>query len=320
MKFYNVSAQSKTFLNKAWTKEYINLLTNQVNSLYEYLHYYNPEWRIISSNSSIGLSYYTYDNNKVDSSILIQSPKLYIDITKLKYRWGYKNTSQENIFYGVDDQHIANAIKSINVGATIFKKDAYDTSYNDADLLSHFIVYESSLAQYITWTVSTAVGTTAETAGQPVLKYVTHLSDELDLGLAYDVQIMRKPPRYFYLSNNLYYPIRYTDNTFDSEALYDYSNYNVRYRVIQSSGEVSNYIPQYSPGQKVYQLWDGGIGIVTQVVYTRTDTQTNKDKNEDLIGDTILYESARDVKFQVRLDKNSSNASEIESHFEVIFN
>ena len=318
MKNFNISKQYPKMLTKAYTKEYINQLQNQTNSLYEYLHYYNPEWRLMGINDrknededNKDLSFFIYDGtHRYENSLIsVGEDRTFINISKLNFRWGFKNRLSIPLYYGKD---IDSAVDTLNIGATIYKKDSYDydldaVDYDRTEFLSHFIVFESSLAQYIVWTISTE---------ENKLKYTYHLVNELDFGLAYNIQIVELVPRYFYETkhnNNVIsrYGIKYIDDPFDTTTLFDYININVRHKYSDTDWQ-----PQREQGQIDYQYWCGATELYPQVVYE------NNNQYEDLIGDIILYERPGKVsEYQVRLDKNTPESGQdtIEQSFEVIF-
>lgn len=289
MRFFNITTQKRASAQRqAIIKEYVRTLQSQVNSLFEYLHYYNPEWRVLGEqDDNSELSYYFYNNNHVTANTIINNRQ--IDISKLGYRWGFRNSSTQVMYY--DGQ-------TLNIGAIIYKKDAYDVSQNDADKLSHYIVFESSLAQYYIWTFSGAINDNNEY----VLRYTFHKTNELDYGLSFTMQVAEQAPRYFYNSNNEY-QIKYKGTPFDIDIIYDYNNTNVQ--VDNNQSESNTYYPQ---------LWQGNSFVCADVMYK------NNGEYEDLIADTVLYErGGQKSEIQVRLDKNASEQTQLEDSFVVFF-
>ena len=292
MRNYSISTQKKSI--QAYKKEYLNYLKNAIDSLYTYLHYYNPQWRLLEDNSG----YHT----KTNPNLWINKASLESDntllIEKLQYRWGYKNTSDHIFWYG------PNYTFPLNIGATIYKKDAYDVSNPlDSSDLDHYILFEASLAQYVTWTFSTGVDENNNAA----LIYNYHISNELDFGLMYNIQAITSAPRYFYKEgNNTTYNIKYEDNVFDRKSLFDYININVQYK---NNGR---WIPSHSGTD--YQYWSGATELFPQTVYEINN------QYEDLIADTELYERPGNIStYQVRLEKSKDDKKDIEKLFEVIF-
>lgn len=302
MKFFNVSAQSKNINNirQAIWKEYIYRLNNQADSLYYYLHYYNPEWRILGVNTgnTKNLSYYNEKSNLVTEDDLLitetdpisEQEKTWIDLSKLHYRWGLKNRSPKVYFYG--GTNLAECTSTLNIGATIYKKDAYDIDEN-TNLLDHFLVFESGLAQYFTWKIRTG----KNNQGDLCLIYDFYMSNELDFGLTYPTQLLMASPRYFYRSgSNLDYNIRYNNQAFDIGTMFDYNNYNVKYSI-----DGTNWIPAEDPNPKKYQQWSGASDIVADVMFTTTD------------GDRIMYEDMiAEVSYHQRPGKNSDYVTRLE--------
>lgn len=311
MKIFNVSAQSKSIGNKeqAFWKEFVYPLQTQVDSLYQYLHYYNPQWRILGldSKGEHVLSYYNQDNALIEENNLMSvgGELPIVDIWKLHYRWGFKNRLSYPLFYGTPGNYY-----SLNIGATIYKKDAYDVDSSNAESLSHFLIFESGLAQYYTWKISTGLHD-----GNVQLRYDWYLSNELDFGLTYAVQFVEGVPRYFFQDNDgMRYQIRYKDSPFDIETLSDYNNYNIRY-----SNDGEEYYPDnLDPNNPVYQKWNGASEIIADVIIS--STENNVTVYEDLIADVQLYQRpGKKSEFQVRLDKSSNNHPSIENSFEVVF-
>jgi len=316
MKNFNISKQNKNWA-QAYKKKYINQLWNQTNSLYEYLHYYNPEWRVLGwdTKGEKNLSYFIYDNSYVyESSLITERPKsneeeaetiTCVDLWKLHFRWGFKNRFSHEVYYGKNGYES----EALSVGATIYKKDSYDldylkgNNYNREEFLSHFIVFEAALAQYITWTISTGI----DTDGNAALIYTYHLSNELDFGLQYNIQVVESTPRYFYDGT---YKIKYINNNFDTTTLLDYINTNVQYS--NDSSDTQSLEPPHSGTD--YQHWCGATNIFPQTVYV------NNDEYEELIAETVLYERpGKTSEYQVRFNKQSTNHPQIEDKFEVIF-
>jgi len=219
-------------------------------------------------------------------------------INKLQYRWGYKNTSDHVFWYGF------NYNSSLNIGATIYKKDAYDVpSVLRTSDLDHYILFEASLAQYVTWTFSTGV----DENNNPALIYNYHISNELDFGLVYNIQTITSTPRYFYKEDaSTTYDIKYEDSVFDRMTLFDYININVQYK------DNEQWVPSHSGTD--YQCWSGATELFPQTVY-----EVNS-QYEDLIAETELYERPGNIStYQVRLEKSKDDQKNIEKSFKVIF-
>ena len=314
MKSFNISKQNKEWA-QAYKKEYVNQLWNQTNSLYEYLHYYNPEWRILGwdSDEEKDLSYFIYNNNYVDEESLTNISETCVDLWKLHFRWGFKNRFSHEIYYGEN----GNESEALSIGATIYKKDSYDLDYLKGDnydreeFLSHFIVFEAALAQYITWTISTGT----DENGKAALIYTYHLSNELDFGLQYNIQVVESTPRYFY---NGTYKIKYSNDNFDTTSLLDYININVKYGIVpqeeqeEEQEEEVELEPEHTG--KDYQHWCGATTIFPQTIYV------DSNKHEEIIADTVLYERpGKKSEYQVRFNKQSTSHPQIEDKFEVIF-
>lgn len=306
MKSFNISKQNKRWA-QAYKKEYVNQLQNQTNSLYEYLHYYNPEWRVLGSdaNEEKDLSYFIYNNSYIDKESLINVEETCVDLWKLHFRWGFKNRFSHEIYYGEN----GNESEALSIGATIYKKDSYDldylkSNYNREEFLSHFIVFEAALAQYVTWTISTGT----DENGKIALIYTYHLSNELDFGLRYNIQVVESTPRYFY---NGTYGIKYNSDNFDTTTLLDYINTNVQYTNNPQSQPL-HLEPEHTGTD--YQHWCGATTIFHQTVYV------DNNEYEELIADTVLYERpGKTSEYQVRFNKQSTNHPQIEDKFEVIF-
>lgn len=310
MKIFNVSSQFKGNQDQAFKKEYINQLSNQIDSLYKYTHYYNPEWRLLGSNEQEEpylkiFKYYNINNTEITKDNIAED--MFLDITKLNFKWGYKNSFSQPISY-------ANS-QSLNIGASIYKKDAYDVSDTDEDLLSHFIVFESSLAQYYSWTAASEL-----VDGVFKLVYHYHLVNELEYGLSYYIQLLKYLPRYFYnnpskTESQEYkeyqdYQIKYTNSPFDTDRIYDYNNIN-----INIANETQNV--EENANHNRYQLWRGVTGLFTDTMYKQNVDSV--DIYEDVIADTLLYEYIGSrSEFQVRFDKTSQEAKPIESDMIVI--
>ena len=273
---------------------------------YQYLHYYNPQWRILGLDSQVeyNLSYYNQDNALIKESDLVSVGGLpIVNIWDLHYRWGFKNRFSYPLFYGTPDNYY-----QLNIGATIYKKDAYDVDSSNIESLSHFLIFESGLAQYYTWQISTGLHN-----GDIQLRYDLYLSNELDFGLAYAVQFVEGVPRYFFQDGDgMRYQIRYKDSPFDIETLFDYNNYNIRY-----SNDGEEYYPSSFDNQ-VYQKWNGASEIIANTVISSTENGIAV--YEDLIADVQLYQRpGKKSEFQVRLDKSGNNRPNIENNFEVVF-
>ena len=333
MKFFNITTQQHY---QAWQAEHLTPLENAIDSLLQYMHYYIPEWRILGS-------IVEYDNNATRERKYISSEKevitkdtiLYtippstdkiIDIDKLHFRWGIKNESSAPYIYGNN--------RTLNIGASLYKKDAYDIDTSDnpnwEEVLSHFIVFESSLAQYYNWNFSGGVNQN----GDFVLVYNYFLTNELEFGLSYSIQMAEQAPRYFFFGvcnpgasvldmwDATTYKIRYRGESFDTGSLYDYNNTNIQ--VVETVEGVVTRTPNYDEGEFVPQRWQGNSALITQVLYEEPVAQNSHIVHrEEVIGDVILYQrQGSHAAFQVRLDKNVPAQEEtrpVEEKLSVVF-
>ena len=84
MKNFNISKQSRNSL-QVWKKEYIQRLQQEVNSLYYYLHYYNPSWNLINTQGYLGYSPYGSENIYRDDAL--NNIKNYMDVSNID--WSY---------------------------------------------------------------------------------------------------------------------------------------------------------------------------------------------------------------------------------------
>ncbi len=317
MKNFNISAQSKSVddIRQAIKKEYVYRLYNQTNSLYHYLHYYNPEWRILGANAdnSKRLSYYNEKSDLITENDLLSDggEKTFINIFKLHYRWGLKNRSTKLYFFGGATPE--QCTSTLNIGATLYKKDAYDVDSNTTDILDHFLVFESGLAQYFTWKIRT--GRKTPTDNNLYLIYDFYLSNELDFGLTYQTQIVQGVPRYFYQSgSNFDCNIHYNNQGFDIGTLFDYNNYNVKY-----STDNINWTPSETPNPNVYQQWSGATDVIADVIL-KTTTNDNRVIYEDIIAEVSYYQRpGKNSSYTTRFNKATSEAEEIEENFRVIY-
>ena len=293
MKNFNITSQSKSISIQAIWKEYIDLLKLEVDSLHQYIKYYNPEWRILK-NDKISVSYYDINNDEIKEDNIVKNNVLQLD--KLNFRWGFQNRTTDKVLYGLGDNK-----EKLNVGATIFKIDSYDVSSiedNDVssiedndELLSHFIVYESALAQYYNWTISTQ-------SDEIVYNYFS--TNESDYGLNFFVQLAKSVPRYYCDSE---YIIKYSDKPYSGDGhIFDHTN------------------PIWFEGSYYNQGWQGATALLSEVVYGQTID--NNTIYEDVFCDAITYQKrGQQVQFSVFLDKTEPEvASDIESKFYVIFN
>lgn len=279
MKSFNITSQSP-FQKQAIIKEYLESLSLEIDSLYQYLHYYNPKWRVLKN----GEKSYIIDNgeeieNITESSIIdVENNALKLD--KLDFRWGFQNRTSHKINYGN---------QALNIGATIFKKDSYDLQQNE-DPLSHFVVFESALAQYYNWTFS---------ADNGCIIYLFFADNESNYGLSFPIQIAKCVPRYYYANNSdTDYEIRYNNSGYNRTGMYDYSNYNV-----SLEGTSTN----------ATQTWQGTSAIIGEVMY-----KDENDNYEDLISDAKTYQRrGQNSEYLVFLD---SRESSFEDNFFVFFN
>ena len=322
MKSFNITSQSP-FQKQAIIKEYLESLSLEIDSLYQYLHYYNPEWRVLKE----GEKSYIIDNEgeieEITESKIVDNDNNTLKINKLDFRWGFQNRTSHKIKYGN---------QMLNIGATIFKKDSYDLGIKDyetgvkysksdylyydgnfyivnADITAdnntqfsdlntstldvnadpHFVVFESALAQYYNWTFS---------ADNGCIIYHFFADNESSYGLSFPVQIAKCVPRYYYANNfDTDYEIRYNNSGYNRTGMYDYSNYNV------SLGETST---------DTTQSWQGASAIIGEVMY-----KDENDNYEDLISDAKTYQRrGQNSEYLVFLDRYESS---FENNFFVFF-
>lgn len=185
----------------------------------------------------------------------------------------------------------------------------YQLDKNSIPSVSHFMIFESALAQYYNWNFIGGF----DKDGDPVIIYNCFPCDELDFGLSYAIQIAVMAPRYYYHSQNsgYDYKIKYKNDAFESGTIFDYNNINLQ---VKQNGV---FIPQNEPDSPRYQRWQGNSSIVTQPVFKDSDDNSY----EDLIADVITYQRpAQESEFQVRLNWNREESTPIiEKNFEIIF-
>ena len=85
MKNFNISKQSPNSL-QAWKREYIQRLQQEVNSLYYYLHYYNPSWSLITDTQRY-IGYSPYNSEDVYRDDALNDIKNYMDVSNID--WSY---------------------------------------------------------------------------------------------------------------------------------------------------------------------------------------------------------------------------------------
>lgn len=194
MKVFNVSKQHGALI-QAWMKEYINRINVGADSIYQYLHYYNPEWKLVAQDET-----YTGPNSLSSNNLFTGTT---FNAQNLAFRWGYKNETS-------NQYRIGSSNAFVNVGATIFKRDAYDlTSVVTQEDLSHFILFEASLGHFYNYYISQEVEN-----GQVYLLYNWFVASELDYGLSYSVQVPMTTPRHCYCGD---YTIRQPDSANDMD-------------------------------------------------------------------------------------------------------
>ena len=204
MKNFNISKQSPNS-QQAWKKEYIQRLQQEVNSLYYYLHYYNPSWNLITdSHGYVGYSPY-------NSKDVLNNPTL-IYREALAFRWGIKNNTPEPKYINYETY---GTYKTLNPGATLFKIDASD----DYDW-SHYMIFEGSLAQYFTQKYSFDYNSSTKKMDVTVTNILINAANK---GLSYSTQFSRVPPRYYYKDSSLI-PLSYINNAAAEHMIYDNNN------------------------------------------------------------------------------------------------
>lgn len=287
MKNFNITSQSKSISIQAIWKEYIDLLKLEVDSLHQYIKYYNPEWRILK-NDKISVSYYNINNDEIKEDNIVTTDEhknKILNLNNLNFRWGFQNRTTDKVLYGLGDNQ-----EKLNVGATIFKIDSYDVSSieDNDELLSHFIVYESALAQYYNWTISTQ-------SDEIVYNYFS--TNESDYGLNFFVQLAKSVPRYYCDDE---YTIKHSNEPYSGDGhVFDWTN------------------PIEVEDNDYNQGWQGATALLSEVVYGQTID--NNTIYEDVICDAITYQKrGQQIQFSVFLDKTDTKS--IEENFYVIFN
>lgn len=286
MRFFNISTQVENIkdIENAIKNEYLSLLKIDIESLYEYIHYYNPEWRLLTENTT----FFRYNRDYIDEvnidNIIENNKKLKID--RLNFRWGFKNTTSQQLQCGNSDMWL-------NIGASVYKIDPYDVNIEDADLMSHYIIFEGALGQYYLWDFNFVMD-----GADAKLKYYFFLADETVASLSFKTQFAVEVPRYFYRGT---YDIKYLYDADDLDELYDYVNH------------VSDTLQEW-------QQWENSTSLMFDVVYKYTDNDNNI-KYEEIIADTLIHEgySTKGGAYKVFLDKTEQSSESIEENFEVIF-
>jgi len=293
MRFFNISTQVENIkdIENAIKNEYLSLLKIDIESLYEYIHYYNPEWRLLTekTENTEKITFFRYnkegytDEVKIDN-IVENNKKLRID--RLNFRWGFKNTTSQQLQCGNSDTWL-------NIGASVYKIDPYDVKIEDTDLMSHYIVFEGALGQYYLWDFNFVMD-----GADAKLKYYFFLADETVASLSFKTQFAVEVPRYFYRG---IYDIKYLYDADDLDKLYDYVNH------------VSETLQEW-------QQWENSTSLMFDAVYKYTDNDNNI-KYEEIIADTLIHEgySAKGGAYKVFLDKTKQSSESIEKNFEVIF-
>ena len=83
MKNFNISRQSPSS-PQAWKKEYIQKLQQEVNSLYYYLHYYNPSWKLVTDSQGY-IGYSPYGSKDIYKDNLLNTTKNYMDVSNIRW-------------------------------------------------------------------------------------------------------------------------------------------------------------------------------------------------------------------------------------------
>lgn len=235
MKNFNISRQASSS-PQAWKKEYIQRLQQEFNSLYYYLHYYNPSWKLIT-NSQGYVGYTPYGSKDVYQADILNTEGTPSAPTSkgiyrqaLAFRWGVKNTTGSPQYINYAEY---GTYKRLNPGATLFKIDASDS----ADWI-HYMIFEGALAQY--YTQSYSFNYNSSTSKMDVT-ITNHLINAATKGLSYPIQFTRVPPRYFYQGLSLI-PLKYLNNGAVVDKIYDNNNRitNDGQTIIQQWGENSD--------------------------------------------------------------------------------
>ena len=240
MKNFNVSRQSSKS-SQAWKKEYVYRLQQEYDSLYYYLHYYNPSWKLITkSQGYVGYTPYgskdVYQANILNTEGIPSAPTSKgIYRQALAFRWGVKNTTGDIQYINYAEY---GTYKRLNPGATLFKIDASDS----ADWV-HYMIFEGALAQYYAQSYSFNYNPNPDDPEHPKMEVIitNTLINAATKGLSYPIQFTRVPPRYFYQNLSLI-PLKYLNNGAVVDKIYDNNNRitNDGQTIMQQWGENSD--------------------------------------------------------------------------------
>lgn len=283
MRAYNIT---KNIQEQTLKNEYINELEKQYNSIYQYLHYYNPQWRLLNDKGKDPVYYTKKDadggKNTITASNVMdytgERPKLQLE--HFQFRWGIKNTDEEywDLYY-----------KEISLGiilpqsGTIFKKDSIDLSLMESpdEILSHFAIFFTAEAQFYGWNFY---------YNNEEIHYNYYSTNENEFGLKFPVQLVLVPPRYFF-----------------NKSHFVQTNWGYIYgigHIFDNNNRVEN--------ESKNQQWNSASPVVTEVQFN------NDESFEQLIGDFITNQSTNSkAAFIVRLDENR-NITDLEKKFEII--
>ena len=292
MKNFNVSRQSPKSL-QAWKKEYVYRLQQEADSLYYYLHYYNPSWKLIT-NSQGYIGYTPYGSKDVYQADILNTEGTPSAPTSsgiyrqaLGFRWGIKNNTAEPQYINYGDY---GTYKVLNPGATLFKIDASD-DYN----WIHYMIFEGALAQYFIQTYSFDYN---PSTSQMDVVVTNTLINAATKGLSYSTQFSKIPPRYYYKNLSLV-PLSYVNNAATANIIYDNNN-----RITDN-------------GQTIIQEWAENSDICIDAV---TSYEVNgQTRYEPLFADVILAtENESTQQFKAYLDKTQSEKKPPEDKFNII--
>lgn len=253
MRIFNISRQFPA-QQQAWIKEYVNRMVVEVDSLHQYINYFNPEWRLVTEdadNRVVTPPSYTGRLNGVNSINLFtdDNDRVVLNLDQIGFRWGVKNTSNTPYFYGP-----VGAERTLNIGSILFKIDAVDISTPIVEEdLSHFIVFEPALGASYTCVVSVS--------GDEMI-YTWEKVNENDYGLIFPLQMPLAIPRYFT----------------DDDLLISYLNDPLIGGIIK---DVHNYLGNFN-----YELWNGATSL-NFITYLNS----NIDLNNILLDE--IYSSSR---------------------------
>ena len=104
MKNFNISRQSPSS-PQAWKKEYIQRLQQEVNSLYYYLHYYNPSWKLVTDSQGY-FGYSPYNSKDIYKDNLLNTTKNYMDVSNIHWSSEFMDVSLATSKYQSYDGYI----------------------------------------------------------------------------------------------------------------------------------------------------------------------------------------------------------------------